>query len=77
MSAYVPVTVEVRDKYMEWWIDGEYVGQSSETGEEFDAWLQSVKADAWDEGFDSGHYAADWESRDCDCRANPYRGAND
>lgn len=42
-------------------------------GEEFDAWLQSVKAKAWDEGFDSGHYAADWESRDCDCRKNPYR----
>jgi hypothetical protein len=39
---------------------------------EFDAWLRSVKADAWDEGFDSGHYAADWESRDCDCRKNPY-----
>lgn len=42
----------------------------------FGAWLQSVKAAAWDEGFDSGHYSADWESRDCDCRVNPYREAN-
>lgn len=32
-----------------------------------------IRADAWDEGFDSGHYAADWESRDCGCRDNPYR----
>lgn len=42
-------------------------------GAEFDRWLRSVKAAVWDEGFDFGHYAADWESRDCDCRKNPYR----
>ena len=37
------------------------------SGEEFDAWLQSVKADAWDEGF----HEAGWPHARHD--DNPYR----
>jgi hypothetical protein len=35
--------------------------------------IPKVRAEAWDEGFDSGHYVNDQESRDCECRVNPYR----
>lgn len=45
--------------------------------DEFDAWLQSVKAKAWAEGFDAGekdvwqheHAEDGW---DADCIKNPY-----
>lgn len=44
---------------------------------DFDCWLAEhdrlVAERAWDEGFDSGHYMSADESRDCDCRDNPYR----
>jgi len=35
--------------------------------------LRRIRAEAWDEGFDKGHYVNAEESRDCGCNTNPYR----
>lgn len=36
--------------------------------------LDEIREDAWDEGFNFGHYIAG-EKQECDCRENPYRKA--
>lgn len=81
MSDYTPSTEDVRARY-------HLAGVSDTTPQflidagrkvcydEFDRWLRAVKAEAWNEGFDSGHYVNDEESRDCDCRHNPYTKEN-
>ena len=44
---------------------------------EFDAWLDVVRAKAWDEGNDAGEICAmDAESPDHVCQRNPYRRAD-
>lgn len=48
-----------------------------DTHAEFDRFLASVRAIAWDEGFDDGHYVNDTEDRNCGCRRNPYREGNE
>ena len=50
MSDYTPTTDEVRDHY------ASYPGArfTPETAERFDRWLASVKAEAWDEGWEEG-----------------------
>lgn len=72
-SDYTPSTDEVRNEYIDTanpsWLD-------EEIGREFDRWLQHVKAEAWNEGFESGHYVNEEESRDCGCRNNPYKKEN-
>ena len=83
MSDYTPSTDDVRFEYaMHKSVVNSRIsenGQGTKLGihfDEFDRWLQTVKAEAWDEGFDSGHYVNDDESRDCDCRNNPYTKEN-
>ena len=45
-----PTTEDVRDKFADEWIEGEYFGnQDPQARKEFDRWLRSVKAEAWDE----------------------------
>ena len=46
--------------------------------DDFDRWLNQVKAEAWDEGFDVGERDAFdvLEHPDHDCIVNPYRKGN-
>lgn len=48
MSEYTPTTDEVRAQW------GYNYPDYDNRPEQFDRWLTSVKAEAWDEGFDSG-----------------------
>jgi len=81
MSEYTPTTKEVRADYIDagWGADGSLYGDNDPA--QFDRWLASVKAEAWDDGHDVG-----WESRHEDAlsgymprgayesdRHNPYR----
>jgi hypothetical protein len=81
MSEYTATTEEVREKYAEPWANARQ--RRFPHSSQFDRWLASVKAEAWDEGHDSG-----WESRHEDALAgfmpsgphesdaqNPYREA--
>ena len=78
MSEYVPTTKGVRDSYVYAGIgyNGELITAERIARKEFDTWLNSVKADAWDEGFDAGeqdvfqHEQQDWAN---ECIVNPYR----
>lgn len=55
--------------------DDSYIPMAEEEASRtFFDWLQKVRAEAFDEGFDQGHYVNDSEDRDCGCRENPYRG---
>jgi hypothetical protein len=80
MSEHTPKTDEVREKFSAYW---------PSTGEEFDRWLASVKADAYRMGYDKATAdivdegrslkakANAWdEGRDCSgpYPVNPYRG---
>lgn len=40
-------------------------------GDWFDRWYAETRRQAWDEGFDAGHYM-DNEPHECGCRDNPY-----
>lgn len=44
MSEYIPSTEEVRD----------FISKTAWSGEEFDRWLEQVKAEAWKEGYVAG-----------------------
>lgn len=61
MSDYIPTTEEVRN----WWTNGD-VGL---LGQEFDRWLDEVKAQAWEEGW----MRCVSMSEDSELSANPYR----
>jgi len=64
MSDYIPDTEEVSNMYSSpSWVT---LAEESERYEEFDRWLDSVKAEAWDEGWNAG---ASWPQDD----TNPYR----
>lgn len=71
MTEFTPTTEKVRAAWASF-----REAQKGETWifpfEQFERWLNTVKEKAWNEGFDSGHYVSDWESRNCDCRDNPY-----
>ena len=76
MSGYTPTTEEVRDSY-----DYQFTLGMSDISRiaEFDRWLASVKAEAWEEGFNAGegeayeHEARLQWSMPHDCTVNPYR----
>lgn len=65
---------DVRDVYA--YDDAYGGGTDHKKAAEFDTWLNAVKADAWDEGFDAGeqdvmqHEQHDWANA---CIVNPYR----
>jgi hypothetical protein len=75
MSEYTPTTAEVSRRYMlgAWEESGDTSGDDVA---QFDRWLASVKADAWEEGQSSG-----WKNREDENSylipsiENPYRGA--
>lgn len=78
MSDYIPDTEEVSNMYSSpSWVT---LAEESERYEEFDRWLDSVKAEAWDEGAAAvngrltlaadGSEVIDWESEE---PFNPYR----
>ena len=53
---YTPTTEEVRVKWaeVEEWVGGEYLDTlDTHLAAQFDRWLASVRADAWDEGVQS------------------------
>ena len=71
MNDYTPTTEEVRERFIDGFpIDTWAVARDS-VGQDFDSWLRQVKAEAWAEGFDAGHYTGD-EPRECECKTNPY-----
>lgn len=76
MNDYTPTTEEVRDGYELNASDlcRQPLGHRDHYAE-FDRWLaehdRQVKAEAWAEGFDAGHYTGD-EPRECECKTNPY-----
>lgn len=79
-----PTSASVRRVYSDALMgDGSVIslGQAwAEAGAEFDLWLDSVRADAWDEGFDSGYDRVMVERSvkpgAPDLRVNPYRSEN-
>jgi hypothetical protein len=72
MFEYTPKTKDVRDAYIDDQMRGEFGRLMGETPGEFDRWLASVKADAWDEGVDSQRLVSPaWEA---DRPVSPYRG---
>ena len=60
MSDYTPTTGEMRDA----WIEYKCMSECEECPKEFDRWLTQVKAEAWQEGYESVTIAT---------VANPYR----
>lgn len=59
---YVPSTDFVRDHWIGWF----------EEGESFDRWLDTIRAEAWDEGAQAAT-EGDWRSP---LQGNPYGGPN-
>lgn len=52
MSEFFPMTNIIRHY---WSVQGvKHASKRAERAAEFDRWLASVKAEAWDEGFDGG-----------------------
>lgn len=72
MSDYVPTTEAIRQQ----WNNAVGSHLKDSRNDEFLRWLNSIKADAWDEGFDAGeldvfqHEQHDWANA---CIVNPYR----
>ena len=73
MSDYTPTTEQVREQYSR--EQPPHIGTVSEKRAEFDRWLDAVKAEAWDEGFDAGERDAFHLDTHPDhtCTPNPYR----
>lgn len=78
MSDYTPTTDKIEDAWCSRY-DGEHSWASGEERRgyeaEFNRWLEQVKAEAWDEGFDAGERDAfDLnENPDHECIPNPHR----
>jgi hypothetical protein len=81
MSEYVPwepTTADIRERYSDWY-DGVNAPPTEVAEAEFDRWLEQIKADAWQEGFNAGERDV-WEHQhgeagedwDKDCIPNPY-----
>lgn len=83
MNDHTPMTETVREAYR-FWIEAKNNARYGKTGREpvarteataeFERWLATVKAEAWDEGHRAG--TADWlaiENGDDHHHPNPYR----
>ena len=71
MSDYIPDTEEVSNMYSSpSWVT---LAEESERYEEFDRWLDSVKAEAWDEGYEAARDSVNA----LDQPQNPYRKEQD
>lgn len=75
MSDYTPTDLEVKVAFMAAAGHKTFRGERHEA---YDRWLASVKAEAWDEGYDSGDsdgfYAGEQGGiHDKDRETNPYR----
>ena len=68
-TAYTPSTRRVRAAYVHG-VGGStwYEGKAESLQKDFDRWLAEVKAEAWEEGYDSGAVRNYMDSP-----ANPYR----
>lgn len=73
IDAYVPSEARVSIDYCNAAVKRSRPDGSFMSMEEADAAFTRFLAKVWDAGFDAGHYVNDEESRDCDCRHNPYR----
>lgn len=79
MSQYTPTTEQIKDAYRR-----DRVWEVHNGGKiyaaEFDRWLDSVKADAWDEGYRDGHNDGLSDGHplgnDREPEENPYRKAD-
>ena len=67
MSEYTPTTEEVKIKYCL------ASGNRVETPDEFDRWLNSIKAEAWEEGAESAFYNPEIRGFVEYPEENPYR----
>ena len=78
MDDYTPTTEEVRMAYNHWGKYPEFAPDDFDvTGAEFDRWLASVRADAWDEGWAALSEQERLQRADRFhpiTRGNPYRG---
>jgi len=78
MTDYIPTTQEIRERWCTSMIlDQLKLGNHAFTSEaikaEFGRWLNTVKAEAWDEGFHVGHAHGFGDGTQPCERANPYR----
>lgn len=79
LAEHTPDTATIRHVYADYWHD-EAISSGSPTLEqnraEFDAWLNKIRADAWDEGYENAFGRAmedDWPM----VRPNPYKESTD
>ena len=74
MSDYTPPTPVIRGAYIQLHSGASWESKQPRL-DEFNRWLNRVKAEAWDEGFDAGERDAfDLnENPDHECIPNPYR----
>lgn len=72
MSEYTPTTEEIRYRLILGADPFDLNADEREDLEEFDRWLNSVKAEAWDEGADFQFVNSPFPST-LDKRNNPYR----
>ena len=73
MNNWTPTTKQVREQFTR--EEPPRIGTVAEKSRAFDRWLEQVKAEAWDEGFDAGERDAfdlD-ENPNHECIKNPYR----
>lgn len=70
MSEYKPTTRQIKEVYSA--AEGNCVGILALRTAEFDRWLASVKAEAWDEGAESAYYDPEYRDQ-VNYPDNPYR----
>lgn len=75
MSDYTPTTGRVRDAYTRA-LRQAFIASSGEHNAEFDRWLNKVKRQAWEEGFDAGErdvFEHEKHNYENPCIENPYK----
>ena len=74
MSDYTPTTPVIRGAYIQLHSDASWESKQPRL-DEFNRWLDEVRAEAWDEGFNTGvEDSFDFiESENHECIPNPYR----
>lgn len=75
MSDYTPTTSTVRDAYTRA-LRNAFIASKGEHNAEFDRWLNEVKSQAWDEGFEAGErdvFEHEKHNYENPCIENPYK----
>lgn len=72
-SEYTPPTEEVREAYQMTGDGLDFRVFAARRGEEFDCWLASVRAEAWDEGHRAPIYISNFDGDYLGKTPNPHR----